>query len=101
MVKRSVGFLHKNSHCHSYYSFNIDHTEEAHGILQQLELSVDDRFFYVRTVTEELESGHYIYAASKLDHVSPTSAKLFAITLSSCNVQGISRIMSESSVVFF
>ena len=86
----------KQSHCHSYYSFNIDHSEEAHDILQQLGLSVDDeRFFYNRKVTEELESGKFTYAASKLEHVSPTSAKLFAITLSSCNVQRISRRMCE------
>ena len=86
----------KQSHCHSYYSFNIDHSEEAHDILQQLQLSVDDeRFFFVRNVTEELECGKFTYAASKLEHVSPTSAKLFALTLSSCNVQRISRRMSE------
>ena len=86
----------KQSHCHSYYSFNIDHTEEALDILHQLQLSVDDdRFFYVGSVTNELESGKYTYATSKLEHVSPTSAKLFSITLFSCNVQRISRRMSE------
>ena len=84
------------SHCNWYETFKIDHSDAAFQVMKKIDLAVeDDNFKFGMKETKHMESGKFKYAATKGEHLSPTSAKLFALTRSSSNVLRISKRMAE------
>ena len=84
------------SHCNWYETFQSDHSDVAFKVMQEIGLATDDNNFkFGKKVKEEMQSGKHEYAASRGEHYSPTSAKLFALTRSSSNVLRIDKKMAE------